>query len=210
MTDILADGADDARVAILLAHGAGAPMDSPYMTAIAGLVAGHGLRVLRFEFPYMAARRETGRRLPPPRAESLSGFFRDVVAEVARPGRCLLIGGKSMGGRIAAMIADDLGSQGLVHGLVCLGFPFHPTGKPERLRTADLEQMSVPTLICQGERDPFGTRAEVQGYGLSTAVRLHWLADGDHDLAPRKASGRTRDDNWSETAAAIAAFAAKT
>jgi len=208
MIEILADGPDDAAVAIVLAHGAGAPMDSPFMTAVAGLLAGHGLRVLRFEFPYMAARRRTGRRNPPPRAETLCAFYREVVSEVAQPGRRIVVGGKSMGGRVAAMIADDLGRAGVAQGLACLGFPFHPPGKPDRLRTADLEAMTLATIVCQGERDPFGSRAEVDAYRLSSSVRLHWLADGDHDLAPRKASGLTKDDNWRDAVAAVASLAA--
>lgn len=208
MTAFLTDGPDDAGSALLLAHGAGAPMDSPFMEAIAGLVAGYGLRVLRFEFPYMAARRDSGRRRPPPRAEALCAAYRDVVGEAARPGRRLFVGGKSMGGRVASMVAETLYRDGMVAGLVCLGYPFHPPGKPDRLRTAHLEAMSVPALVCQGERDPFGSRDEVEAYRLSPAVRLHWLADGDHDLVPRKASGLTKDDNWRDAAAAVASFAA--
>jgi hypothetical protein len=207
MTAFLTDGPDDAGTALLLAHGAGAPMDSPFMDAIAGLIAAHDICVLRFEFPYMAARRQSGRS-PPPRADALCAVYRHVVGEAARPGRRLIVGGKSMGGRVASMIADALYRDGTVAGLVCLGYPFHPPGKPDRLRTAHLEVMSVPALVCQGERDPFGSRDEVEVYRLSPAIRLHWLADGDHDLAPRKASGLTKDDNWQDAAAAVASFAA--
>lgn len=209
MTGFLADGPDDAAVAVLLAHGAGAPMDSLFMTAVSGLLAGHGLCVLRFEFPYMSARRQTGRRSPPPRADALCDVYRRTVSEVAGPGRRLVIGGKSMGGRVAAMVADELGRASLAHGLVCLGFPFHPPGRPDRLRTAALGSIALPTLVCQGERDPFGSRAEVETYRLSPKVQVHWLADGDHDLAPRKASGLTKEGNWREAAGAVAAFAAR-
>jgi hypothetical protein len=208
VTVFLTDGRDDAGTALLLAHGAGAPMDSPFMEAIAGLIAAHDICVLRFEFPYMAARRPTGRRSPPPRAEALCAVYREVVGEAARPSRRLVVGGKSMGGRVASMIADALCRDGAVAGLVCLGYPFHPPGKPDRLRTAHLETMSVPALVCQGERDPFGSRGEVEAYRLSPAIRLHWLTDGDHDLAPRMASGLSKDDNWHDAAAAIASFAA--
>jgi uncharacterized protein len=208
MTVFLTNGPDDAGTALLLAHGAGAPMDSPFMEAIAGLIAAHHICVLRFEFPYMAARRQSGRRRPPPRAEVLCPVYREVVGEAARPGQRLVVGGKSMGGRVASMVADALYRDGMVAGLVCLGYPFHPPGKPDSLRTAHLETMSVPALVCQGERDPFGRRDEVEAWRLSPAVRLHWLADGDHDLAPRKARGLTKDDNWRGAAAAVASFAA--
>ena len=91
-------------------------------------------------------------------------------------------------------------------GLICLGYPFHPPGKPERLRTAHLEEITCPALICQGERDPFGTKDEVAGYALSPAIGLEWLPDGNHDLAPRKASGHTKDGNWRAAAEAISGF----
>lgn len=81
-----------------------------------------------------------------------------------------------------------------IAGLLCLGYPFHPQGKPETLRTAHLARLRAPTLICQGTRDPFGTQQEVAGYDLSERIQLHWLADGDHDLKPRKrVTGLTRD-----------------
>lgn len=206
MTDLLIDGPENAESAFIFAHGAGAPMDSEFMETIANLLAGHGMRVIRFEFPYMAERRVTGSKKPPPRAETMMGFMMDFVAG-SSPLRNVLIGGKSMGGRIASLIADELHAEGRVSGLVCLGYPFHPPGKPERLRTAHLETLTCPALICQGERDPFGTREEVGAYRLSPAIRFEWLVDGNHDLAPRKASGRTKAQNWQQTADAIAAFA---
>ena len=181
-------------------------MDSEFMETIARLLAGHGLRVIRFEFPYMAERRATGSKKPPPKAESMMGFMMDFVAG-SSPLRNVLIGGKSMGGRIASLIADDLHAEGRVGGLVCLGYPFHPPGKPERLRTAHLEALKCPALICQGERDPFGTREEVEAYKLSPGIRVEWLTDGNHDLSPRKASGFTKEQNWKQAADAIAALA---
>src|ERR1700683_2872759 len=118
------------------------------------------------------------------------------VIEMVRTGtKKLVIGGKSMGGRIASLVADDAG----VDGLVCLGFPFHPVGKPDKLRVEHLGKIKTPTLIVQGERDPFGSREEVAGYKLSAAVRIEWLVDGDHSFKPRKSSGRTEERNW-ETA----------
>ena len=109
-----------------------------------------------------------------------------------------------MGGRMASLIADEVGAAALF----CLGYPFHPPGKPERLRTEHLETIATPTLILQGERDPFGTRDEVAGYSLSKAITPHWMPDGNHDLAPRKKSGRTLDENLAEAIDRITGFLA--
>lgn len=200
--NFLDNGPNDAPLTLVLAHGAGAPMDAPFMTAMADGLAEAGLRVLRFEFPYMAARRTDGRRRPPDPQARLLETWRAVVSRLG-PER-LILGGKSMGGRMASMIADESG----VRGLACLSYPFHPPGKPERLRTAHLEDIAVPTLIVQGTRDPFGTREEVAGYALSPHIRLAWIEDGNHDLVPRKASGRTQAQNWDAAVAAVASFAA--
>lgn len=181
---MLLDGPDNAIATILLTHGAGAPIDSPAMGSMAEALAGVGFKVARFEFGYMAARRQ-GTRKPPPRAELLLEEYRRTVDELGVAGP-LIIGGKSMGGRVASMVADDLYAVGKVAGLLCLGYPFHPPAKPQQLRTAHLESLSTPTLICQGTRDPFGTREEVEGYVLSDRIDFLWLEDGDHDLKPRK------------------------
>ena len=94
-----------------------------------------------------------------------------------------------MGGRVASMVADDLFASGAIAGLLCLGYPFHPLGRPERPRTRHLETLRTPTLICQGTRDPMGSRAEVETYALSKAIELRWVEEGDHDLKPRKGPG---------------------
>lgn len=202
MPDFLYAGPTDARATLLFTHGAGAPMDTPWMDAIADGLAAHGIRSARFEFAYMAARRQ-GQRKPPPRAELVMDEYRAAVAAVADAGK-LFIGGKSMGGRVASMVADELFAAGRIAGLVCLGYPFHPPGKLENLRTAHLEALRTPALICQGERDPFGTAEEVAHYRLSPAITLHWLADGDHDLKPRKASGLSFAGHVASTTATIA------
>lgn len=190
----LIDGPESAPVSILLAHGAGAPMDSAGMTGLATALAAAGFRVGRFEFAYMAARR-LGERKPPPRADRLTPEYRAAVEAFGNRGR-LVIGGKSMGGRVASMVADELAAAGQVAGLLCLGYPFHPPDKPDQLRTAHLAALRTPTLICQGTRDPFGTRDEVAGYQLSPAIELLWLEDGDHDLTPRKRiSGFSAEDH---------------
>ncbi len=184
MPDFLFDGPEQAATTILLAHGAGAPMDSASMTATAQALAAAGFRVARFEFAYMAARR-SGQRKPPPRAERVQPEYTAAIEALDVQGK-LIIGGKSMGGRVASLIADAMLAEGKIAGLLCLGYPFHPPEKPDQLRTAHLADLKTPTLIVQGTRDPFGTPEEVAGYRLSKAIEVLWLEDGDHDLKPRK------------------------
>jgi predicted alpha/beta-hydrolase family hydrolase len=209
---MLFDGDEGAAWTVLLAHGAGQPMDSPFMNHIAaGLAArgeaADGLRVVRFEFPYMQATRGDGRRRAPDAQPVLLDAFREALAElVPEPAarRRTLVGGKSLGGRMASLLCDEMKAGGLA----CLGYPFHPPGRPEQLRVKHLLTLATPALICQGTRDPFGTPAEVAGYALPASIRLHWLEDGDHDFKPRKASGRSERQNLDEAIDAMAAFAA--
>lgn len=186
-TQFLFDGPEDARVTLLLAHGAGAPMDSASMNATTKALAAQGLRVVRFEFGYMASRRTSEGRKPPPKAEKVMPEFIAAVNDLGPTNGPLIIGGKSMGGRVASMVADALFEAKRVAGLLCIGYPFHPPGRPQQLRTAHLVDLRTPTLICQGTRDEFGDRYEVGEYGLSDEIELFWLEDGDHDLKPRKA-----------------------
>lgn len=201
--DLLIDGKRNAPRTVVLAHGAGAPMASPWMTGIAQRLAAHELRVVRFEFPYMAQRRETGKRHGPDRLPVLLETWRTVIDQLGSADQ-LFIGGKSMGGRIATMVADMEG----VAGLLCFSYPFHPAGRPEKTRTDHLGALMTPTLIMQGTRDPLGNAGDVAGYQLSAAIKLHWLEDGDHDLKPRKVSGRTHAQNLAEAVDAAAAFVA--
>lgn len=203
---LLTNGPKDSSVTVALAHGAGAAMDQPFMEAFAQGLAGRGIRVARFEFPYMAARRADGGKRPPDRDPVLRAAWRAVIETLGR--ERLVIGGKSMGGRYASMVAADLEGEGApVLGVACLGYPFHPPGKPERTRTEHLRALATPTLILQGERDSLGRREEIEDYRLSPSIRLHWLADGDHGFKPRKASGRTEAQNWDEAIAKLAEFA---
>ena len=202
----LVDGPADAPVTVILAHGAGAPMDSPFMQAFAEGLAMQGLRCVRFEFPYMAERRISGKKKPPNRMPILMESWHDVVNTYRQTP--LVIGGKSMGGRVASMITAELDIAGdPVAGLACLGYPFHPPGKPEKLRLDHFADLKTPTLILQGTRDPFGTREEVDCFTLPPCVRMHWLEDGEHGLKPRKKSGRTEQQNWQEAIDTLAAFA---
>jgi predicted alpha/beta-hydrolase family hydrolase len=185
-TNFLFDGPEDARVTIMLAHGAGAPMDSASMNATAKALAAAEFRVARFEFAYMAARR-SGERRPPPKAETVIPEYIAAVDDLGPTDGPLIIGGKSMGGRVASMAADALFDAKRIAGLLCLGYPFHPPGRPTQLRTAHLLGLKTPALICQGTRDEFGDRYEVGEFGLSDEIEVFWLEDGDHDLKPRKA-----------------------
>ena len=194
------NGPEQARATVILAHGAGAGMDTDFMDAFAVGLADRGLRVVRFEFPYMAERRQTGKRRPPDREPVLRQAWLDVIASIEA--KTLFIGGKSMGGRIASLIADEAD----VAGLICLGYPFHPIGKPDQLRVEHLQAIKTPTLILQGERDPFGNAEQVRDYNLSSQVRLHWLPDGDHSFKPRASSGRMLDESWREAISVITSF----
>jgi uncharacterized protein len=208
MTTFLFDGPDTAPITILIAHGAGAPMDSASMTATAKALAEAGFRVARFEFHYMAARRY-GHRKPPPRAETVNPEYIKAIADLRAKGvnGPLIIGGKSMGGRVASMIADEVFSKGDISGLLCLGYPFHPPGKPTQLRTKHLAGLKTPTLIFQGTRDEFGTRDEVATYDLSDTIEMRWLEDGDHDLKPRKSiSGFSAADHLKTMTDAVKAW----
>ena len=172
------------------------------MQATAEGLAKRGLRVARFEFPYMAERRLMQIKKPPNRTPVLLETWNTAIAELGFPSR-LVIGGKSLGGRMASMVADETG----VAGLVCLGYPFHSPGKlasPDRLE--HLGSLKTPTLICQGTRDPFGRPEEVSSYNLSSQILVHWLTDGDHNLKPRKKSGRTAEQNLEEALDAILKF----
>lgn len=198
---MLTNGSGD-KGTIILAHGAGAGMDTPFMEAFATGLANRGFSVVRFNFPYMALRAEDGKKRPPDRAPKLLAAY-EAAIEAVRTDAPLIIGGKSMGGRIATMLAAEKPSLGL-SGVVCLGYPFHPPGKPEKRRTEHLPAIPVPTLIAQGERDPFGGTALVGSLDLPAGITLHWAADGNHDLSPRKASGFTAEGNWAAAMDAIA------
>ncbi|MBY4677817.1 alpha/beta fold hydrolase [Marinobacterium arenosum] len=187
---MIIDGrAENGRV--VLAHGAGAPMDTEFMTNIAAGLAGIGLQVVRFEFPYMQKRREDGKKRPPDRMPKLLEAFRQVVEQLPQDGLPLWLAGKSMGGRVATMLAAD----GVGRGGWAFGYPFHPPGKPDNLRIEHLQSPARAIHIFQGSRDTMGDETEVAGYPLADRVQLHWLPDGNHDLKPRKASGYSQEQH---------------
>jgi len=205
-TQFLITGPAAAQTTLLLAHGAGGAMDSPAMEAMAESLGAAGLRVARFEFGYMASRRTASVRKPPPRADTLMSEYLSAVSDIEAKGT-LIIGGKSMGGRVASMIADELFAAGRIQGLLCLGYPFHPVGKPDQLRVSHLAGLKTPALIVQGTRDPFGSRDEVAAYDLPPSIDIVWLDDGDHDFRPRKKiSGYTVADHLRTMGEAVRAW----
>ena len=204
--DVASPAARREPVTLILAHGAGAPMDSAFMNDMAARLVGHGVNVVRFEFPYMAQRRVDGGKRPPNPAPKLLEAWREVYTQVRRhvAGK-LAIGGKSMGGRMASLLADELGADGLV----CLGYPFYAVGKPEKPRVEHLTGLKTPTLIVQGERDALGNREAVAGYALSPAIEVSWRVAGDHDLKPLKASGFSHAQHMQAAAEQVAEFLLK-
>lgn len=190
----------------IFAHGAGAPMDSVFMQGMAERLAARGLAVLRFEFAYMAQRRSNGGKRPPNPQVQLLDCWRAVYAQVRQQVTGpLAIGGKSMGGRMASLVADELGADALI----CLGYPFYPAGKPEKPRVAHLAQLNTRTLIVQGERDALGNQPTVLGYRLSAAIEMLWLVAADHDLKPLQKSGFSHEQHLEQAADAIVAFLRK-
>ncbi|HEY2734159.1 MAG TPA: alpha/beta family hydrolase [Polyangiales bacterium] len=200
MAKLLHDGPKSSPYRLLLAHGAGAGMDTPFMRGVANALAARAIRVTRFEFPYMQ-RRVGGARSAPDRMPVLLESYRAVVAQLGEASE-LFIGGKSMGGRVASMIADELG----VAGLVCLGYPFHPPDKPDKTRTDHLRALKTRCLIVQGTRDPFGTQEDVAGYVLSKRICVRWIEDGDHSWLTRRKLGHDPTVAFAEACEAIGMF----
>jgi predicted alpha/beta-hydrolase family hydrolase len=199
--ELLIKGPKTSKKTLILAHGAGAPMDHPWMEEVTANLVKEGVRVIRFEFPYMKERRDSGKKRPPNTAKILLETWREVFELVGDSE--VYIGGKSMGGRMASLICDEIKPKGLV----CLGFPFHAPGKEPKDRITHLENLKTKTLIIQGTRDSMGTRADVESYKMSKKIKFHWLEDGDHGLKPRlRETGKTQSDYLLEAAKAIAKF----
>ena len=186
--------ADPPRARLVLAHGAGADQRHRVMVALAGGLAARGVEVVTFNFLYTEQRRKS-----PDRAPVLEQTWEAVVDAVAgdlAPRQRLVIGGKSMGGRMASMVlarTPDRPAWSQVSGLVLLGYPLHPPGKPEQLRTAHLPSIRVPVLLVHGTRDAFGTREEIEPVfrALPTRVDYEFIVQGDHGFAVPKSTGLT-------------------
>jgi predicted alpha/beta-hydrolase family hydrolase len=176
--DWITNGKGDASHVFLFAHGSGTAMDAAPMEQVARGLAKSGIDVIRFEFPYMQARRSDPSRSQPDPDPILRHRFLEVIGEVKHPGR-LVVGGYSLGGRIAVQIAEEAGARALC----CLSYPFHPPREPsERAATKILMATPLPTLIIQGSRDSFGNREQVRGYRLPPQITLHWLEHANHAL----------------------------
>ncbi|MGR4990872.1 alpha/beta family hydrolase [Vibrio rotiferianus] len=199
MSHWIAEGPENGPL-FIFAHGAGAGMEHDFMTAVAKGLVEQGIRVVRFNFPYMVKRAEDGKKRPPDRAPKLLEAYEEVLTHFAS--QPIVIGGKSMGGRMSSLLADNE----LVAGIACLGFPFHPPGKPEKYKGEHLASIEKPTLILQGERDTFGKREEFDGFVLSEQVKVSFLPDGDHSFKPRKSSGYTEAGNIASTTDQLAVF----
>lgn len=206
-TIFISTGSSNAANVLLLAHGAGAGMDSPFMSSIAEAISEQGICVHRFEFLYMQKAKELGKRRPPDSAKKLQQHFLARIEHIRaqlNPGQRLWVGGKSMGGRIASMITATAELE--VEGCVCLGYPFHPPGRPEKLRTAHFVELVKPTLIIQGTRDPFGKPEENVEEHLSKDMTLMWLEGGDHSLKARKKDPVSTAELWAQAAISVAEF----
>ncbi|KAA8984384.1 MULTISPECIES: alpha/beta family hydrolase [Gammaproteobacteria] len=189
--DILFNG--EQGPVLVLAHGSGAPADSVPMERLATALAAAGFRVRRFEFPFMAQRRTTGKRRPPDRPPVLLQVWREVIEEVGRrepDADHLWIGGRSLGGRTASMLLTPEQRPEPVSGALVFGYPFHPPRRPEQWRTDHFAELERPLWIAHGERDPFGKRSELEPrMPFPGPVHLEWVADGDHELMPTRRSG---------------------
>ncbi len=192
-----------AKATFLFAHGAGADSNSKFMQVMAKLIANDCIEVVCFDFPYMQRRKATGVKSPPDRMPKLQESFIEQIGSIQTEN--LFIGGKSMGGRVATLIANEVNPCGVV----CFGYPFHPPGKPEKTRTEHLQQYSVPTLILQGTRDTFGKPDEVSNYSLSKSIKMQWIQDGDHSLTTLKRSQLTTEQAWKDAAFSAQAFILK-
>lgn len=195
------------KVVLILAHGAGAPADSPFMEELAAALDAEEVAAVRFEFPYMQKRRQDGKKRPPDRQPRLLESFRDVLARVRAEmgeGCPVVIGGKSMGGRMASLLAaEDSG----IDGVVCFGYPFHPPGKPDNWRIDHFPRIGCPMLVIQGTRDPFGKPDEVtERQSELGACQLVWLEGGNHDFQPLARQARTRPDLIKEAASQVRTF----
>ncbi len=189
----------------LFAHGAGADMNSEWMLNFDKLLTEMGLEVIRFNFPYMMKRLQDGIRRPPDRAPRLLETFKQQI-DLLPKDKKLIIGGKSMGGRMASLLVAYENLNKEISGVICLGYPFHPPKKLDKYKGAHLAEIQMPTLILQGERDTMGTRQEIDSYVFSDPVQIKFLGDGDHSFKPRVKSGLTLEFNMRQASEALAGF----
>jgi len=200
---------------VIFAHGAGADKQHEFMEQITVLFNDANINVLRFNFPYMDKRIALGKRYPPDRMPKLIDCYKKVIEDYLSANSYslslpLFIGGKSMGSRVAATLAGDDEISKSIQGVFCLGYPFHPPKKPEKLRLEPLQNTNKPILIVQGERDTLGAKIEVAEYEFSDLCDTFFLADGDHSLKPRVKSGFTQQQHRESAIQAIVTFIQET
>lgn len=195
---------------LLLAHGAGASTSHTFFTQLIPLLTSKGCHVWTFDFSYMVQALSEQKKRPPPRLPKLEAEYASVISVVRElvDADRLWIGGKSMGGRVACHVANTIGAMNNIEGIIALGYPFHPVGKPDKLRLEVLQASSLPVLICQGERDAFGNIAEISAYTIPDNIHITSIKDGDHSFTPRKSSGRDIIQNLNDVAGSTAIFVA--
>jgi len=207
----LINNSDNPIAQVVFAHGAGADMHHEFMVQVTALFIKANINVLRFNFPYMDKRIALGKRYPPDRMPKLLDCYKNVINDleaINNKGKRLpiFIGGKSMGSRVAATLAGDDDISKLIQGVFCLGYPFHPPKKIEKLRLEPLQNTHKPILVVQGERDTLGSQSEVIDYQTSDLCQYVFLKDGDHSLKPRVKSGFTHQQHMESAVLAVAQF----
>ena len=189
--NILINGPKEAKNILLLAHGAGAPMDSTFMNTISDGLNNNGIITFRFEFPYMEKRR-SGKNTFPDKLDVLCDFYKKIYFNIKKinPDKNIWLGGKSMRGRVSTLISRSLD----IKGVIVFGYPFHPINKLDKLRLESLQLSGPPILIIQGTRDKFGTITEVKKYKIHKNNTIFWIKDGDHSYNTLKKSGLSSKD----------------
>lgn len=209
-SDVVADfqgSGSGADRAVLLAHGAGSDRNAAALVAVADALEAAGIPSLRFDYPYRTA----GRRAPD-RPAALEAATRAAAAELVEraslaPDR-LVLGGRSMGGRMCSQVVGADADPVPALGLLLLGYPLHPAGKPERRRDAHFPALTVPTLFVSGTRDALAPKDELSKAArkIPGPVTFHWLETADHGYRPLKSSGRSTDDVNAEVATVATAW----
>lgn len=212
MKEYVLDKADKAKATLVFAHGAGADMSSDFIKRVSFLLSQHQINVIRFNFPYMEKRVVDGKRRPPDRMPKLVHDFEQLLQQLGNdeqlhPELPLFIGGKSMGSRVAAtLLTEEREASFSIKGLIAIGYPFHPIGKPENLRLAPLNGNKKPMLIIQGDRDKLGNEEEISSYDLPPHCYVSYMPDGDHDIKPRVKSGFSHEQHIIQACNKVARF----
>ena len=191
VTAIRTDPIEETKWLFVYAPGAGSNVNDAFGRYVSKEIASAGISVIRFQFPYMELKKRR-----PDRPAVLESTWRSAIRSAKTTGGRLVVGGRSMGGRIASQVVAE-GVE--VDALALFAYPLHPPGNPEKMRDGHLPEIAVPTLLCSGTRDDFGTPAELAVAAAKVpSVVIHLLDGADHGFSPLKASGRRREDVWEE------------